>query len=93
MKTLLIMTAPLLCLLSACSEEADAPVREAGSENVEMPPQPDISRPMMDEPLTEEEAEEVLKEVEAQRKALTEGAESGGPENEVTDNIGESSAE
>ncbi|HEY9092951.1 hypothetical protein [Parasphingorhabdus sp.] len=78
MKTLLIMTAPLLCLLSACSEEADAPVREdAQPENVEMPPQPDISQPMTDDMMTEEEADAALNELEAQQRALTDGAETG----------------
>lgn len=77
MKTALILTAPLLCLLSAaCSEEADAPVRtDEQVEDVEMPPQPEISHPMADESLTEEEADAALKDLEARQKALESGSE------------------
>lgn len=76
MKTALIITAPLLCLLSAaCSEEADAPVRtDEQVEDVEMPPQPDISHPIMDENLTEEEADAALKDLEERQKALESGS-------------------
>jgi len=71
MKTALIMTAPLLCLLSACSEEADSPVRnDEPPVDAEMPPQPDISQPLSDEILTEDEVDAALEDLEAQRKAL-----------------------
>lgn len=70
MKTALIMTAPFLCLLSACSEEADAPVREEEAPiEAEMPPQPEIN-----ESLTEEEADAALEELEAEQKALEDSA-------------------
>lgn len=74
MKTALIITAPLLCLLSACSEEADAPVRgDDQPVDAEMPPQPEISQPLTDEVLTEDEVDAALEDLEAQREALENG--------------------
>lgn len=71
MKTVLLMTMPLLCLLSACSDEADAPVLEEEAPiEAEMPPQPEIS-----ESLTEEEADAALEELEAEQRALEGSAE------------------
>lgn len=71
MKIALLMTVPLLCLLSACSGEADAPVREEEAPiEAEMPPQPEIS-----DQLTEEEADAALEELEAEQRALEDSAE------------------
>ncbi|MEW4468555.1 hypothetical protein AB1K62_12060 [Parasphingorhabdus sp. JC815] len=73
MKIAFIMIAPLLYVLSACSEEADAPVYNE-EQPVEMPPQPDISQPLTDEILTEDEVDAALEDLEAQRKALENSA-------------------
>ncbi len=71
MKIALIVTAPILCLTSACSDEADAPVLdEEVPVEAEMPPQPEIS-----ESLTEEEADAALEELEAEQRALENSAE------------------
>ncbi len=71
MKIALIITAPVLCLLSACSEEAEAPVLDDEVPvDAEMPPQPEIN-----DSLTEEEADAALEELQAEQQALEDSAE------------------
>ncbi len=86
MKTAVVTIAPLLCLLAACSDEAQAPVQEEEPAiEAEMPPQPEIN-----ESMTEEEADTALEELEAEQRALESSAESESGEAAVdTDSGGE----